>query len=129
MNSQRVEFRTSDCPFEFWEVLTGVLQDEDQHDRNPRPITRDRLKAPLCPSADIITSRTSTPDHLRDIAAAGLAIERPRSALHSGDFREKKDNGGSASGSSAAGHQLWRRGLPHSQQLLIRRNERRTHTR
>jgi hypothetical protein len=36
-------------------------------------------------------SRTSTPDPLRDLAAAGLEIERPRSALHSGDFREKNE--------------------------------------
>jgi hypothetical protein len=36
------------------------------------------------------SSRTSTPDPLRDHAAAGFEIERPRSALHSGDFREEK---------------------------------------
>ena len=63
-------------------------------------MSRDRPKTPLYSSADTTTSRISTPDLQRDSAAVGLAIERPRSALHSGDFREKKGSGGSDGGSS-----------------------------
>jgi hypothetical protein len=54
-----------------------------------RPTSRDRPKTPVLPSSGQQTSRTSTPEHLRDPAAAGLEIERPRSALHSGDFRRR----------------------------------------
>jgi hypothetical protein len=86
--------------FQLEAVLTRHLQDEDQSPA-PRPMSRDRPKTPLYSSADTTTSRTSTPDLQRDSAAAGLAIERPRSALHSGDFREKKGSGGSDGGSSA----------------------------
>jgi hypothetical protein len=56
----------------------------------------------LSPSAEIKVPRTSSPDTLRDLAAAGLEIARPRSALHSGDFRERKHDGGSGEDSSAA---------------------------
>ena len=55
-----------------------------------RPTSRDRSKTPLTPAAELQPSRTSTPEHPRDPALAGLEIERPRSALHSGDFREKR---------------------------------------
>jgi hypothetical protein len=49
--------------------------------------------SPLLPSAQLQPSRTSTPDPLREHASAGLGIERPRSALHSGDFRQKSADG------------------------------------
>jgi hypothetical protein len=65
-----------------------------------RPTSRDRPKTPVLPSSGQQTSRTSTPEHLRDPAAAGLEIERPRSALHSGDFREKRSATTSVDGSS-----------------------------
>lgn len=42
----------------------------------------------------------SSPER-RDIAAIGLAIERPRSALHSGDFRESEVNNSAGTCSSA----------------------------
>ncbi|KAF2034273.1 hypothetical protein EK21DRAFT_108309 [Setomelanomma holmii] len=58
----------------------------------PRPTSRNRPKTPISSATELKTSRTSTPDYLRDPAAAGLEIERPRSALHSGDFRQKKDD-------------------------------------
>ena len=48
-------------------------------------------------------SRTSTPEHVRDPAAAGLDIQRPRSALHSGDFREKSAGTTADHGHSSAG--------------------------
>lgn len=58
-------------------------------DASIRSNSRDRSKTPLAPAADLQSSQPSTPEHLRDPAAAGLEIQRPRSALHSGDFREK----------------------------------------
>ncbi|KAF9730890.1 hypothetical protein PMIN02_011306 [Paraphaeosphaeria minitans] len=54
-----------------------------------RPTSQDRPRTPLL-SHRYKTSRPCTPDPLRDNASAGLEIERPRSALHSGDFREEK---------------------------------------
>jgi hypothetical protein len=60
----------------------------------PAPPSRDRPKTPKTPhltTAHARASRPSTPDPLRDHASAGLEIERPRSALHSGDFRGKQD--------------------------------------
>lgn len=68
----------------------SMRQDHKHLYRGARPTSRDRPKTPLLPAAELHSSRTSTPDPLREIAAAGLAIERPRSALHSGDFREEK---------------------------------------
>lgn len=68
-----------------------------------RSMFRDRPRTPLLPAAELISPRTSTPDPLRDFAAAGLTIERPRSALHSGDFREDKDTAASGHGSSSTG--------------------------
>ncbi|KAF2821118.1 hypothetical protein CC86DRAFT_303593 [Ophiobolus disseminans] len=78
--------------------------DRHGHDRSnePSPISRDRPKTPLLHSSETKPTRTSTPDPPRDFATLGLEIERPRSALHSGDFREKKEDGSSASGSSTA---------------------------
>ncbi|KAF2193228.1 hypothetical protein K469DRAFT_552949 [Zopfia rhizophila CBS 207.26] len=58
----------------------------------PRPKSRDRPTTPLLPPAELKSSRTSTPDPQNDNASAGYEIERPRSALHSGDFREKKED-------------------------------------
>jgi hypothetical protein len=55
----------------------------------------------LLPQGELRPPRTATPDPLRELAAAGLEIQRPRSALHSGDFRERKEDGASG-GSSAA---------------------------
>ncbi|KAF1996630.1 hypothetical protein P154DRAFT_442989 [Amniculicola lignicola CBS 123094] len=57
----------------------------------PRPASRDLPSTPLHSPAGLKSPRTSTPDPLRDHASAGIEIERPRSALHSGDFREEKD--------------------------------------
>ncbi|KAF2658219.1 hypothetical protein K491DRAFT_713797 [Lophiostoma macrostomum CBS 122681] len=55
-----------------------------------RPSSRDRPRTPLLPPAELQPSHTTSPDPLCDNAIAGLEIARPRSALHSGDFREKK---------------------------------------
>ncbi|OCK79004.1 hypothetical protein K432DRAFT_444209 [Lepidopterella palustris CBS 459.81] len=60
----------------------------------PETPTRAREKSttPLLPAAEFRESRTSTPDPLlQDYASAGPQIERPKSALHSGDFRQEKD--------------------------------------
>lgn len=85
----------------------------------PRPSSQDRPHTPLLPAAELKSSRTSTPDPLRDHASAGIEIERPRSALHSGDFREKKeelplDNGPSPSGTTLATSPVvpWHRSFP-----------------
>ena len=66
-----------------------------------RPTSRDRPKTPVLPYTGQQTSRTSTPENLRDPATVGLEIERPRSALHSGDFREKRAGTISGNGSSS----------------------------
>ncbi|KAF2010324.1 hypothetical protein BU24DRAFT_427448 [Aaosphaeria arxii CBS 175.79] len=55
------------------------------------PISRERPKTPLLPAAEMKPTRALSPDLWREHASAGLEIERPRSALHSGDFREKKE--------------------------------------
>ncbi|KAH8723614.1 hypothetical protein GQ44DRAFT_773767 [Phaeosphaeriaceae sp. PMI808] len=72
------------------------------HRQSPeaRSHSHDRPNTPLLSPAQIRKSGTSTPDPLRDIAAAGLEIERPRSALHSGDFRTKEGDGDSTKSST-----------------------------
>ncbi|KAH7084198.1 hypothetical protein FB567DRAFT_561320 [Paraphoma chrysanthemicola] len=84
-----------------------------------RPASRDRPKTPASLTNDLKPSRTSTPEHLRDPAAAGLEIERPRSALHSGDFRESKNSRTSAGSSTGTAPFLatspvapWNRSFP-----------------
>ncbi|KAI1526099.1 repeatmulti-domain protein, partial [Pyrenophora tritici-repentis] len=69
----------------------------------PRPTSGDRPSLPRTPSTELQASRTSTPDHVRDAAAAGLDIQRPRSALHSGDFREQRAATATDHGHSSAG--------------------------
>lgn len=92
----------------------AVLQTSSQQDQGPE----NRPGSPLLPSAEVKPSPTSSPDPLRDMATAGLEIERPRSALHSGDFREKKDdteleNGASSSGFLATSPVVpWNRSFP-----------------
>ncbi|KAH7128232.1 hypothetical protein B0J11DRAFT_432037 [Dendryphion nanum] len=87
----------------------------------PRPASRDRPRTPIQPAAELNSSRTSTPDPLRDHASLGITIERPRSALHSGDFREKKErvelnDGPSASGAALATSPVapWHHSFPAS---------------
>jgi hypothetical protein len=67
-----------------------IFCQNDSSNRESFPASQDRITSPLLPSAELEPSRTSTPDPLRDHASAGLEIERPRSALHSGDFRQKR---------------------------------------
>ncbi|KAI0604334.1 Chromosome-seg domain-containing protein [Pyrenophora tritici-repentis] len=69
----------------------------------PRPTSGDRPSLPRTPTTELQASRTSTPDHVRDAAAAGLDIQRPRSALHSGDFREQRAATATDHGHSSAG--------------------------
>ncbi|KAF2472915.1 uncharacterized protein BDR25DRAFT_302507 [Lindgomyces ingoldianus] len=78
------------------------LQNNGKHSdaKESRPTSRDRPSTPLLPPAELKPSRTTTPDPLRDHASAGFEIERPRSALHSGDFREKKEDPKFDNGSS-----------------------------
>jgi hypothetical protein len=75
-------------------VTDTTWQNDDLYEtsQGSRPTSRDRPKTPLLFTAGHKTSRTPTPDPLRDNASAGIEIERPRSALHSGDFREKKED-------------------------------------
>ncbi len=71
------------------------FQDSNQQDAKPssaQPISRDAAKIPLSPPVEARPT-PRTPEPLRDLEIAGLEIERPRSALHSGDFREKKASG------------------------------------
>ncbi|CAN9367901.1 unnamed protein product [Alternaria alternata] len=89
-------------------------------DASTRPTSQDRPDTPLVSSTEPQTSRISTPEHLRDPAAVGLDIERPRSALHSGDFREKRagatsENDHSSSGFLATSPVVpWNRSFPTS---------------
>ncbi|CAE7026678.1 hypothetical protein PTNB73_01713 [Pyrenophora teres f. teres] len=69
----------------------------------PRPTSGDCPNLPRTPSTELQTSRTSTPDHVQDAAAVGLDIQRPRSALHSGDFREQRAAATTDHGHSSAG--------------------------
>lgn len=62
-------------------------QRDNHRDNSPEP----RPKTPLLSPSHYKPSRPCTPDPLRDHASAGMEIARPRSALHSGDFREEKD--------------------------------------
>ncbi|KAH6868554.1 hypothetical protein BKA58DRAFT_387136 [Alternaria rosae] len=74
-----------------------------ERDSSTRPTSRDRPTTPQASSTELQSSRISTPEHLRDPAAVGLDIERPRSALHSGDFREKRAGTTSENDSSSSG--------------------------
>ena len=63
---------------------------------SPKPTSRPSSQASLLPSVELRESPKS-PDNAEHSwssqMAAGMEIERPRSALHSGDFREEKDQG------------------------------------
>lgn len=59
----------------------------------PTPIPRQRTPtppSPLLPAAEL-EQQSQTVWHSTDLYQAGLEIERPRSALHAGDFRDGKD--------------------------------------
>lgn len=59
-----------------------------------RPNSRDRQQSPPSRPSPVPSrrSRPSTPETFRQHASAGLEIQRPTSALHSGDFREEKED-------------------------------------
>ncbi|KAF2623273.1 hypothetical protein BU25DRAFT_442690 [Macroventuria anomochaeta] len=76
-----------------------------RHDRNlqsSRPSSRDRPKTPSGPTSDLQVPCTASPDQETDHASAGLEIARPRSALHSGDFREREGGADTGNVSSSA---------------------------
>ncbi|KAF2849449.1 hypothetical protein T440DRAFT_426488 [Plenodomus tracheiphilus IPT5] len=77
--------------------------DDRYFDRDTRPSSRDRPQTPLLNASEAQTSPTLTPEPVRDLAAAGLSIERPRSALHSGDFRAQKEGRAPGRGLSPSG--------------------------
>lgn len=54
---------------------------------------RRREPAPLPPLVDSTPARSTSREDGADNLAAGMQIERPRSALHRGDFREKEETG------------------------------------
>lgn len=58
-----------------------------------RPPARDRSPTSLLHPGDSQTSSVAIPQPLQDPEANGIAIERPRSALHAGDFSAQKDGG------------------------------------
>lgn len=71
---------------------TDRNQDTSRHGNpGPRPPSQDGPKTPVRSPIHIKHPTSSTPDPLQNHAAAGMEIERPRSALHSGDFSEKKE--------------------------------------
>ncbi|KAL1629767.1 hypothetical protein SLS56_005290 [Neofusicoccum ribis] len=70
-------------------VLSGVLQSATPREERPqpRPKSRQASRSPLPPPA----AAEAPQEAVEDNRAAGLSIERPRSALHSGDFRQERD--------------------------------------
>jgi hypothetical protein len=69
------------------------LQSSNRFDSSlqpPRPPSRDRPPTPVTPSKDLQESPKITFEQPLDRASAGLEIARPRSALHSGDFRQRE---------------------------------------
>lgn len=71
------------------QVLSGDLQSRPpQHERpQSRSKSRHGPKSPLPPPE----ASEHAQEEAQDNRAAGLSIERPRSALHSGDFRQERD--------------------------------------
>ena len=67
--------------------LESLLNDHDQ--TSPRKLSpAPSNSSPLLPSAELPESSRSQPQDIQQ-TQAGLEIERPRSALHSGDFTER----------------------------------------
>ncbi|KAG4434956.1 hypothetical protein IFR05_009568 [Cadophora sp. M221] len=67
--------------------LESLIQDYDQTPRKPSPNASN--SSPLLPSPEILEAQRPRPSTTeRERNQAGLQIERPRSALHSGDFTE-----------------------------------------
>jgi len=60
---------------------------------DPRPSSRDRPQSPLLPPGDSRTAPITQSETLQGPEAAGTTIERPRSALHAGDFSAHKEGG------------------------------------
>ncbi|KAL6708036.1 hypothetical protein ACN47E_003470 [Coniothyrium glycines] len=85
---------------------TWLAQQEEERARTQnfeyRPSSRDRPQTPLVNPTQLQPPRTPQSEY-KDVAATGLAIERPRSALHAGDFREKKHNDHSDGETSSSG--------------------------
>ncbi|KAF2996803.1 hypothetical protein E8E13_001270 [Curvularia kusanoi] len=82
--------------------LWPFRQDAASRQQSIRPSSPNPSPAPSTAVNDPVAIRTATPDPLSQHASAGLEIERPRSALHSGDFREPERGPGSENASSSA---------------------------
>ncbi|KAF8863251.1 hypothetical protein BDZ45DRAFT_670555 [Acephala macrosclerotiorum] len=67
--------------------LESLLHDYNQ---TPRKSSNGSHSSPLLPAAEI-SENTKSPGTDEDRYQAGLQIERPRSALHSGDFTETRE--------------------------------------
>lgn len=65
-------------------------QQPPQHSSPKTPPPRPAPTPPLLPSVELQEQPQDTWQHNTDLSQAGLEIERPRSALHSGDFRDEK---------------------------------------
>ncbi|KAF9693416.1 hypothetical protein EKO04_008622 [Ascochyta lentis] len=72
-----------------WQLRQDQATPHDHSRQSSRPSSRDRPKTPTIPSANLRSLRAATPEQPIDPVSAGLEIARPRSALHSGDFRER----------------------------------------
>ncbi len=70
--------------------LESIMHDYDSRTLARRPIADSTRSPPLLPSADIKESSRSSNIADNEILQAGLSIERPRSALHSGDFTQDR---------------------------------------
>ena len=85
-----------------WTIRHG--QGPPTQEKSPLRISPRQSPQPpsLLPSVELRDSppKTPTQETVQDNYAAGLEIERPRSALHSGDFRSEKDRGSAGQSSS-----------------------------
>ncbi|KAL1596741.1 hypothetical protein SLS59_007772 [Nothophoma quercina] len=85
-----------------WQFRQDNGANQDRSRQSSRPSSRDRPKTPTGSFNDLQVPRAATPDPPVDHATAGLEIARPRSALHSGDFREREGGAQSSNRSASA---------------------------
>lgn len=86
-----------------WQFRQDNCNRRSHSPQSSRPSSRDRPKTPSTLPCELEVPRAATPDQLSDHAAAGLEIARPRSALHSGDFREQEGGPATSNHPSSSG--------------------------
>ncbi|TID26825.1 hypothetical protein E6O75_ATG01318 [Venturia nashicola] len=76
-----------------WTIRHGFGRKSPDQTGTTRHSPQQSPSASLLPAAELRKSPNQDEEQELDHNKAGLDIERPRSALHSGDFREEKDDG------------------------------------